>query len=332
MMRNRNLYLCIVGSVTLIVLLSLVGSLLLITGLSYFLSVVCLLFILLITWFIIWRMNGLNRRMAFFFGSLRNGDTTVRYPRMASDSFERNLYAEMNRVVALFDRNRNEMEEERLYYESVLRVMTHEIRNSITPIRSLSADLLEHSETYEPELARESLKVICDQADNLSAFLDAYHRLTHLPEPEYASLRIADLFRKIARLLAAESWSGRVRFEAPDDLVIVADQNLVLLALINLLRNASRAIEGLADGAIVAEAFAQGKSVYITIADNGPGIPPERLSAIFTPFYSTKPGGSGIGLSIARRIMRLHGGELTVESHPGIRTVFRMSFVASARD
>ena len=76
------------------------------------------------------------------------------------------------------------MEEKRLYYESILRVLTHEIRNSITPIRSLSADLLKYSDTYTPEQLREGLEVIHGQAQNLSAFLDSYHRLTHLPEPE----------------------------------------------------------------------------------------------------------------------------------------------------
>ena len=102
--------------------------------------------------------------------------------------------------------------------------------------------------------------------------------------------------------------------------------NLIVLALINLIRNALQAIEGQADAIVSVEALEADGRVYITITDNGPGISPELLSAIFTPFFSTKSGGSGIGLSISHRIMRLHGGDLTVDSLPGVRTEFRMTF------
>lgn len=324
-MLSRGLYRKIIGGVASLALLSLAGSWLLITGASYFLSIVCLLLILLITVLMIRRINTMNRQMAVFFESVRNGDTASRYPEAGDDPFTRAAYREMNRILALFNRQKNTLEEERLYYEGILRVMTHEIRNTITPIRSLSADLARYADTYTPEEAREGLRVIHEQADNLATFLDAYHRLTHLPEPEPVETRVASLFRKIARLIGAEPGSERIRFAASDDCVVRADAHLLTLALINLIRNAAQAIEGQADGAIAVEAERRGDRLDITIADNGPGIPPERLSAIFTPFYSTKPGGSGIGLSIAQRVMRLHGGDLTVESRPG-RTLFRMRF------
>ena len=142
-MYSRRLYAKIVGGAVLIVLLSLIGSWLLITRLSFFLSFVCLLFILLITLLLIQWINGTNRKIAIFFESVRNGNTTLRYPDKTNDPFVKDLYAEMNRIILLFSQNQNEMEEKRLYYESILRVLTHEIRNSITPIRSLSADLVE---------------------------------------------------------------------------------------------------------------------------------------------------------------------------------------------
>ena len=255
-MVNRNLYLKIIGSVSLIVLFALLGSVLLITGISYFLSFVCLCVILLITLLLIQWINGTNRKIAIFFESIRNGNTTLRYPDKTNDPFVKDLYAEMNRIILLFSQNQNEMEEKRLYYESILRVLTHEIRNSITPIRSLSADLLKYSDTYTPEQLREGLE----------------------------------------------------------------------LALINLIRNALQAIEGQADAIVSVEALETDGRVYITITENGPGISPKLLSAIFTPFFSTKSGGSGIGLSISHRIMRLHGGDLTVDSLPGVRTEFRMTF------
>ena len=325
-MVNRNLYLKIIGSVSLIVLFALLGSVLLITGISYFLSFVCLCVILLITLLLIQWINGTNRKIAIFFESVRNGNTTLRYPDKTNDPFVKDLYAEMNRIILLFSQNQNEMEEKRLYYESILRVLTHEIRNSITPIRSLSADLLKYSDTYTPEQLREGLEVIHGQAKNLSAFLDSYHRLTHLPEPERTEVPITSLFRKMERLLCAEAGSDRIRFSSAEALTVHADQNLIVLALFNLIRNALQAIEGQADAIVSVEALEADGRVYITITDNGPGISPELLSAIFTPFFSTKSGGSGIGLSISHRIMRLHGGDLTVDSLPGVRTEFRMTF------
>ena len=162
-MVNRNLYLKIIGSVSLIVLFALLGSVLLITGISYFLSFVCLCVILLITLLLIQWINGTNRKIAIFFESVRNGNTTLRYPDKTNDPFVKDLYAEMNRIILLFSQNQNEMEEKRLYYESILRVLTHEIRNSITPIRSLSTDLLKYSDTYTPEQLREGLEVIIAQ-------------------------------------------------------------------------------------------------------------------------------------------------------------------------
>lgn len=323
-MVNLNLYLKIIGSVSLIVLFALLGSMLLITATSYFLSFVCLCFILLITLLIIRWINGTNRKIAIFFESIRNGDAALRYPDTMNDPFVKDLYAEMNRIILLFSQNQNEMEEKRLYYESILRVLTHEIRNSITPIRSLSADLLKYSDTYTLEQLREGLEVIHGQAKNLSAFLDSYHRLTHLPEPERTEVPITSLFRKMERLLCAEAGSDRIRFSSAADLTVHADQNLIVLALINLIRNALQTIEGQVDGIVSVEALETDGRVYITITDNGPGISPELLSAIFTPFFSTKSGGSGIGLSISHRIMRLHGGDLTVNSLPGVHTEFRM--------
>ena len=280
-MVNRSLYLKIIGIVSLIVFLALLGSVLLITGTSYFLSFVCLCIILLITLLLIRWMNGINRKIATFFESVRNGDTALRYPDKTNDPFVKDLYTEMNRIILLFSQNQSEMEEK-------------------------------------------GLEVIHGQAQNLSAFLDSYHRLTHLPEPERTEVSIIFLFRKMERLLCAEPGSDRICFSSAEALTVRVDQNLIVLALINLIRNALQAIEGQADGIVSVEALKTDGRVYITITDNGPGISPELLSAIFTPFFSTKSGGSGIGLSISHRIMRLHGGDLTVDSLPGVRTEFRM--------
>lgn len=333
-MYSRRLYAKIVGSVVLIVLLSLIGSWLLITQLSYTLSFVCLLFILLITLFVIRLTSHFNRKLSVFFEAMRNGDPTQHFPAESDDPFLRTLYADMNRIMQQLGDKQIEVEEKSLYYESILRVLTHEIRNSITPIASLSADLLKHADHTDIAQQREGLEVINSQAKNLTAFLDSYHRLTHLPEPEYKMISISELFSKLERLLQAEPGSGRIVYSTGrenksmgKELELHGDPNLITLALINLIRNALQAVEGQADGIVKVEACTgPSGNPLITITDNGPGIPAERLSVIFTPFFSTKSGGSGIGLPISQRIMHLHSGQLSVSSIPNVRTMFRMEF------
>lgn len=325
-MVNRNLYLRIIGGVASIVLLSLLGAWLLITGVSYFFSFVCLVIILLITLFLTRLMNGMNRRVSYFFESLRNHDFTLRYPETPDDPYLRDLHVEMNHISSLFSENRKEMEESRVYYESILRVLTHEMRNSITPIRSLSADLCKYAETYTPLQLHDGLEVIHEQAKSLSSFLDSYHRLTHLPDPEQKEIGISSLFDKLSSLLRAERDSERIRFRSSDELVVSADLNMLVLALINLIRNALQAIGGQPDGYVCVDASRVGSEIHLVVTDNGPGIPADLLPSIFTPFFTTKSGGTGIGLSISRRIMRLHGGDLRVTSIPGIQTTFTLVF------
>lgn len=332
-MYSRRLYAKMVGSVVLIVLLSLIGSWLLITQLSFTLSFVCLLFILLITLFIIRLATHFNYKLSVFFEAMRNEDTTQHFPANPDDPFMNALYADMNHVLRQLGDKHLEVEEKSLYYDSILRVMTHEIRNSITPIASLSADLLKYMDRTSLSQQREELEVINSQAKSLTAFLDSYHRLTHLPEPEYKKIPVRALFTKLEQLLQAEPGSERIVYSggkadtAGKELQIYGDANLVTLALINLIRNALQAVEGQKDGIVKVDACAGTTGrLLITITDNGPGIPPERLSAVFTPFYSTKSGGSGIGLPISQRIMQLHGGQLSVLSVPNVRTTFKMEF------
>lgn len=326
-MYSRKLYLKITGSVLLLLLLSLCGAWLLITEMSFTLAFGCLVFILLITLFLIRLTNDTNRRISIFFEALRQNDTTCYYPDASDDPFLHSLYGEMNRITSLFRESQKEVEEKELYYAGILQVLTHEIRNSITPITSLSADLLTHAGGDVAVEITDGLSVINSQARNLNTFLDSYHRLTHLPDPQRQSVDIASLFGKLNRLLCAEPGSDRITYHSPEAMRIAADPNLLTLALINLVRNALQVVAGLPEGQVLVEASTIDNHPRITITDNGPGIPPELLSAIFTPFFSTKKGGSGIGLSLSKRIMQLHGGQITVFSLPDVRTAFVLEFL-----
>ena len=278
-MYSRRLYAKIVGGAVLIVLLSLIGSWLLITRLSFFLSFVCLLFILLITLFIIRLATRLNYKLSVFFEAMRNEDTTQHFPANPDDPFTNALYADMNHILRQLGDKHIEIEEKSLYCESILRVMTHEIRNSVTPIASLSADLLKHLDRTSISRQREGLEVINSQVKNLTAFLDSYHRLTHLPEPEYKTVSVPALFTKLERLLQAEPRSERVVYcdgkadkSTGKELQVYGDANLLTLALINLIRNALQAVEGQEDGIVRVDTCAGATGhLLITITDNGPG-------------------------------------------------------------
>ncbi len=324
-MHNRRLYIQTCAGIAGIIVCSLTGACLWATGVSYFFSFACLLLIVLIAGWLIGIMNVINKQLSSFFNTVRNHDFSQHYPLKEKEPFQSRLYAEMNQIITLFAHNRREQEENRLYYESIIRVLTHELRNSITPIASLSADMLTYADTSSPGQIKEGLEVIHSQAKDLSAFLDSYHRLTHLPDPEQKKVEATPLFQKLNRLLAAEPGHSSVSYQVAGEVSIQADPNLLVLALINLIRNAIQAIDGQPGGEVKVEASLSGSCPVITVTDNGPGILPEHIPHIFIPFFSTKTEGSGIGLSLSHRIMQLHGGELAVESAPG-RTTFTLRF------
>lgn len=351
-MQNRRLHRIIVGGITGIVLFSIAGAWLLISQTSLFFAFVCLFIVIVLAIALVRRMEKANRQLEVFFSAINNNDFNVRFHQSFShngifnasfdaahrrhknvqsakkndDKFLSGLFREMNRIMVQFEENQTELEERRLYYESIIRVLTHEIRNSITPIASLSADLIKYTDEYGKEGMIDGLQTINQQAQQLNTFLNAYHRLTHLPDPVKIKIKIHTLFDKIERLLSSEQGSKHIRYISPESVEILLDQHLITLALINLIRNALQATANNPAPQIRVKAGKEANFSFIQITDNGVGIPVNRLEDIFIPFYSTKKEGSGIGLPLSRRIMQLHSGELTVNSDPGKKTVFRMTF------
>jgi signal transduction histidine kinase len=237
---------------------------------------------------------------------------------------------------------RNELEEKEMEaWQQLTRVLTHEIMNSVAPISSLASTarrLLEEvpsgdgaaEATETAEDVREAVQTIERRSEGLIGFVDSYRSFTKIPNPSYSVLSVQELFEDVRRLLGVSirehDLDVQIQVEPPD-LQVTADHELIEQVLINLVLNAIQALEGQDDARILLKAHIDRRSrPVLQIRDNGPGIPPDVQERIFVPFFTTKDDGSGIGLSLSRQIMRLHGGALTVRSTPGEETVFALRF------
>ena len=277
-------------------------------------------------------------------GSLPTGERTLLRFEAAGGPQELVAYAtrftvsdETHTLVSLQD-IREELEARELEaWQQLTRVLTHEITNSVAPISSLAGTarvLMEHADLAgdRADDVREALGTIERRSRGLVSFVDAYRTLAKLPQPNARMIQASELLSDIAilaRAAAAGQASGvDVHVEVtPQRLEIMADPDLVEQALVNLALNAVEALAETPEARLTLHAFAgpTGRPV-VEVEDNGPGLLPEVQERAFLPFFSTKPGGSGIGLSLAFRIARLHGGVLSVSSEPNARTVFTLRF------
>ena len=234
----------------------------------------------------------------------------------------------------------SELEEKEMEaWQNLIRVLTHEIMNSVTPIASLAStvnDLLvapkSGGDIYADAIGdmRGAVQTIQKRSEGLLHFVDAYRSLTRIPRPNFKIFRITELFNGVEQLLRASFKEKTVNLNVkvePESLELTADPEMVEQVLINLLLNAIQALDGKADAKIelVSRLDERGR-VIIQVGDNGPGIIPEVLDKIFIPFFTTKPEGSGIGLSLSRQIMRLHRGTINARSEPNVATVFTLRF------
>ena len=234
---------------------------------------------------------------------------------------------------------KNEMETKELEsWIKLIRVLTHEIMNSVAPITSLSQTILEYFKNLDGQMPSEKiigntikgLEVINERGAGLISFVENYRRLTRLPQPDKKPIKVGQLLEKTITLINYESLNELVqitwKINTPD-LEIVADKEQISQVLINLIKNSLEALKNLAEGKIVlsGEINANGR-VQITVTDNGPGIPEDLMDKIFIPFFTTKESGSGVGLSLSRQIMMLHSGSLKVVSVPGKMTQAFLEF------
>jgi nitrogen fixation/metabolism regulation signal transduction histidine kinase len=215
----------------------------------------------------------------------------------------------------------------------LIRVMTHEIMNSIAPITSLSETMrsLYQSDTDVQEFKQSTLEVfetISATAAGLLSFVESYRKFTAVPQPKKETFDLRMLIEKVLLLhepvLAEKAIAVVVRL--PDPLLVWADENLLMQVLINLVKNAVEAVEPHRKGQIILSAppLDVDHTLLLDIANTGRPIPADVLPYIFTPFFTTKPSGSGIGLSVSRYIMRLHGGKLQHTVSKEGMTVFQI--------
>ena len=216
-------------------------------------------------------------------------------------------------------------------WQKLIRVLTHEIMNSMTPIVSLS-ELLKSKQTSEPitdeerEEIHQAVDTIFRRSSGLVRFVENYRKVTGIPTPVPEIILVDSLLDNVALLFREETDSIKV-LPSASHLQVIADKALIEQILINLIKNALDATQECENPRIELSAGinAEGKN-YIQVSDNGTGIPADVQERIFIPFFTTKPVGSGIGLSISRQIMYMHKGSLTVISEAGKGSRFLLTF------
>lgn len=219
---------------------------------------------------------------------------------------------------------RNEMEA----WQKLIRVLTHEIMNSITPIISLSETLSErevsaHLEDKEYSVMLQAMLTIHRRSKGLLEFVENYRRLTRIPTPVLSKVFAAELFMDLKKLFPEEY----IHFETPaSDLYLYVDRTQIEQVLINLLKNACEACDRRTEKEIKIKIVSTTINKAITISDNGEGILPDVMDKIFVPFFTTKTSGSGIGLSLCKQIMTLHDGSINVKSESGKGSCFILTF------
>jgi two-component system, NtrC family, nitrogen regulation sensor histidine kinase NtrY len=220
-----------------------------------------------------------------------------------------------HQLLVLSDMSRPLREEELQAWQRLVRVIGHELNNSLAPIKSVAASL-ESLVAREPppqdwrEDMREGLRIIAGRAESLSRFMEAYARLARLPKPHLAPMDVGAWVRRITGL----ETRMKVALETGPDLTIHADGDQLDQLLINLLRNGVDA--ALETGGGVRVGWRRNHAhLDVWVSDDGPGL--SNTTNLFVPFFTTKPGGSGIGLVLSRQIAEAHGGTLTLQNRPG---------------
>lgn len=227
-------------------------------------------------------------------------------------------------------------------WQDLVRVLTHEIMNSITPVSSLaktSTDLVDDilkKVAGQKELVveltdvRDAVDTVARRSDSLMHFVQSYRRLTRLPPPEKEQLIVKDTFEDVIKVASVEWKEKGIEFEyevSTDGLEISADKDMLEQMLINLLKNAEQAVEKVKNAKVTLSAILNKRGrIVIEVSDNGPGISDKLAAKIFVPFFTTKRDGSGVGLALTRQVMIAHGGSVSQAMTKGGGATFHLTF------
>ena len=206
-------------------------------------------------------------------------------------------------------------------WEKLTRILTHEIMNSLAPVTSISHTLL--SSSGDAETMRQGLETIHATSDRLLRFVDSFRAVTRIPAPQKAPFYLSELVAESLSLIPHEGIEVEVSIE-PEDTMLYADRALMSQVMVNLLKNATEALLAQdCDRKITIRSTIDAEErIQIEITNNGKAIPAEVAENIFTPFFTTKTDGSGIGLAVSRQIVRLHGGSLRLKHNEEGRVTF----------
>lgn len=225
-------------------------------------------------------------------------------------------------------------------WQKLLRVLTHEISNSAIPLSTLSSYIYEMIMNANQDNRRltedersdimESLKTIDQRSRSLKEFVQNFRNLNQIPEPRLEKIEVNELVRESIALYTKDLEKEQVllNMRMPEQQFILADRNLTQQVLINLIKNALEAMSNMKEGKHLELGLTHegNRFVQLHIRDTGHGITPEEIDQIFIPFFTTKKGGTGVGLSISKQIMQKQKGDISVQSQPGRGSVFTLSF------
>jgi len=224
-------------------------------------------------------------------------------------------------------------------WQTISRIMAHEIMNSLTPLSSLTETgiMLLEQDGRPKEISaipqktidnlHTALRTISSRNQALAAFIGSYRQLSRLPQPEKEEVHVADLLKELKELYEVpcrEKGISCAFSSGPEKLSIMVDEAQLKQVFINLVKNATEAMLDVKEPLIRVSVKRILHQVSIEVHNNGPAIPDDVMEKIFVPFYSTKPEGSGIGLSLSRQIVRMHNGQILVESEEGKGTIFKV--------
>jgi nitrogen fixation/metabolism regulation signal transduction histidine kinase len=229
-------------------------------------------------------------------------------------------------------------------WHKLIRILTHEIMNSVTPISSLTETMqgmLRTKDGHDKQISDLKQETISDIAfsldtihrrtDGLLNFVEHYRQLTKVPNPIVEPINVESYFKNIVRLMNETLAKNNIEIDVKigDHVELLADPMLLEQVLINLITNSVHALQGVNSPRIYLLVYPLNAQIIIEVKDNGRGIPKKELSEIFIPFFTTKKEGSGIGLSLSKQIMSLHGGSIRVQSAENMGTSFFLIFNSS---